>query len=90
MIYDYIKFGFVEILNWRGVEKAIYKIMNDCYSKNNNKYDYLIFYEIDEYVHLHNYTNIKYFLSLPKFSKCEIIHLNLICHTDNNQLYYEN
>ena len=23
------------------------------------------------------------------FEKCEIIHLNLICHTDNNLLYYE-
>ena len=90
VINDYINDGFVQIINFRGQKKPLYKIMNDCYQKNNNKYDFLIFYEIDEYIYLYNYTNIKDFLSLEKFKTCEIIHLNLICHTDNNKLYYEN
>ena len=88
-IDDYVKNGFVEILNWRGQKQALYKIMNNCYRTNYNKYDYLLFYEIDEHINLYNYTNIKPFLSLPRFQNCEIIYLNLICHTDNNKLYYE-
>ena len=36
-----------------------------------------------------NYINIKSFLKEPKFEKCKIIHLNLVCHTDSNNLYYE-
>ena len=36
-----------------------------------------------------NYINIKSFLKEPKFEKCKIIHLNLFCHTDSNNLYYE-
>jgi len=88
-IDEYVKNGFVEILNWRGQKQALYKIMNNCYQTNYNNYDFLLFYEIDEYIHLYNYTNIKPFLSMPTYNNCEIIYLNLICHTDNNKLYYE-
>ena len=61
VIDDYIKKGFVEILNWRGKYQAMKRIMNDCYNQNRNNYDWLIFYEIDEYIHLYNYTNVKLF-----------------------------
>ena len=30
------------------------------------------------------------FLNEPIFNKCEVVHLNLVCHTDNEQLNYEN
>ena len=64
--------------------------MKDCYRRNYNKYNWLIFYELDEFIHLSNYTNIKSFLKQSKFENCQLICLNLICHTDNNKLYYEN
>ena len=64
-------------------------IMKDCYNRNYKKYNWLIFYELDEFIHLSNYINIKSFLKEPKFEKCKIIHLNLVCHTDSNNLYYE-
>ena len=64
--------------------------MNECYQRNYKKYDWLIFYEIDEFINLHNYTSIKTFLNEYKFKNCQIIYLNLVCHTDNNLLYYEN
>ena len=89
VINDYIQNGFVEILNWRGKYQAMMKIMNDCYQKNYNTYDWLIFYEIDEHIHLYNYNNVKLFLNQTKFNDCQEIYLNLVCHTDNNLLYYE-
>ena len=49
-----------------------------------------MFYDFDEYINLVDYSNIKYFLNEDKFSKCQLIYLNLIPHADNNQLYYEN
>ena len=64
--------------------------MNDCYNKNKNHYDWIIFFEIDEFIHLSNYTNVKTFLKEKKFDKCQIIYLNLIVHNDNSQLYYQN
>ena len=90
IIDDYIEKGLVEIFNWRGRKKVLYKIMNSCYQKNFNKFDWLIFYELDEFIHLSNYSNIKIFLNEEKFNKCNLIYLNLLCHTDNNLLFYEN
>ena len=89
-IKDYIDKGFVKVLNWRGKIKAIYKIMNDCYIKNNNNYDWLIFYEVDEFIHLYNNQKIKTFLEQKIFNKCQVIYLNFVQHTENNLLYYEN
>ena len=90
IIGDYIEKGLVEIFNWRGRKKVLYRIMNSCYKKNFDIYDWLIFYELDEFIHLLNYSNIKIFLNEEKFNKCNLIYLNLLCHTDNNLLFYEN
>ena len=90
VIGDYIDKGFVEIINWRGKKLLQLSSMNDCYKKNYKNYDWLIFYDIDEYINLSGYSNIKYFLNEGRFSECQLIYLNLIPHTDNNHLYYEN
>ena len=90
VINDYIQKGFVEVTDYRGKVLAMMPFMNDCYKKNNNNYDWILFYEIDEYIHLYDYSNIKPFLNQKKFAPCQIIVLNLVCHTDNNYLYYEN
>ena len=39
---------------------------------------------------MYNYSNIKDFLSQNKFKYCQEIYLNLVCHTDNELLFYEN
>lgn len=39
VIDDYISQGLVEIINCRGNKSLLYKVMNDCYYKNSNKYD---------------------------------------------------
>ena len=45
--------------------------------------------EIDEFINLKNFHDIKKFISLPKFNNCQTIQLNWLMHTDNNHLYYE-
>ena len=90
VINDYIKDEYVNIVNWRGKKKPQLKFMNHCYNKNFKIYDWLIFYDIDEYIHLKYYSNIKLFLNKKTFSECQLIYLNLIIHTDNNHLKYEN
>ena len=90
VIDDFVKSGFVHIINIRGKKLPQLKAMTDCYKKHYKYYDWLIFYDIDEYIHLINYSNVKFFLNEKKFSDCQLIYLNLITHTDNNHLYYEN
>ena len=90
VLKEYIESGFVELLNWRGKTKQILNIMNDCYLNNNKKYDWLIFYEFDEYIFLKDFKSVKAFLNDLRFDKCKKIQLNWILHTDNNLLYYDN
>ena len=90
VISDYIKNDYVQLFNYRGKTSKQLGIYNHCYKLNNNNYDWLIFYDIDEFIYLKNYNNIKEFLSLKKFNNCKSIYLNWIKHTDNNLLYYEN
>ena len=90
VISDYINNGFVEIINIRGNLTPQFAFMNDCYHKNYDKYNWLIFYDVDEFIHLNNYTNVGKFLSEQKFDGCEVIYLNYVHHTDNNLLHYDN
>ena len=85
----YIKSNFVEIINCRGENKIQIHKFQDCYIKNFKIYDWLLFYDIDEYIHLNKFHNIKNFLVQPKFNKCQSIFLNWIIHTDNNLIYYD-
>ena len=90
VIKDYIDKGFVKIINWRNIEKPHFKAINDCYLKYNKYYDWLIFYDIDEYIHLNNFSNIKDFLNQKQFNRCKKIYLNWVFHTDNDLIHYEN
>lgn len=62
--------------------------MNDCYKKNFNKFDWLIFYDIDEFIYLKYYYNIKFFLSQSKFNKCEKVQLNWIHRIDEENAFF--
>ena len=90
VINDYILKGFVEIINIRGKLKYQIKAYQDCLDKNYNKYDYLIFYDMDELLYIKNFSNIKIYLSQKKFMKCQTIQLNMVFYTDNNLFYYDN
>ena len=89
-INDYITNKYVDVINYRGKRRALLLMMNDCYRKNFRNYDWLIFFEMDEYIYLKNFTSIKVYLNDTKFIKCQRIQLNWVFHTDNNLLYYEN
>ena len=89
VINDYIENGFIELIDYRGKIRVLMEVMNDCYKRNYRNYDWLIFFEIDEYIQLKNIKSIKDFLQSSKFYKCQRIQLNWIFHTDNNLLYYD-
>jgi len=92
VIKEYIDNEFVQIIDWRGVKgtSTYYGIMDSCYQMNHKNYDWLIFYEIDEFLYLKNYQNIKPYLISNRFNRCESIQLNWVHMSDNNQIYYEN
>ena len=64
--------------------------MEDCRKRNYLKFDWLIFYDMDEFLFLRNYSNINNYLNQDVFDKCQRIQLNWFFHTDNGLLYYDN
>ena len=90
VLKDFIDEGFVEIIDIRGVEAPQIEATEDCRIQNFKKFDWLIFYDMDEFIFLRNHSNIIDFLNQKKFRKCQRIQLNWIFHTDNNLLYYDN
>jgi hypothetical protein len=81
--------NFVEIINYRGFQLPQEKAIINCYKNYSKNYDWIAFYDIDEFLQIINFTNINKFLSLPKFKKCQSILINWKNYGDNNQLYYE-
>jgi len=92
ILRKYIEDEFVLIKDWRGIKgtSTYYGIMDSCYQTYHDQYDWLIFYEIDEFLYLKNYKNIKSYLISNRFKKCESIQLNWVHMSDNNKIYYEN
>ena len=90
VINDYILSGLVEIVDIRGKVSQQLKVYQHCLNKNKYYFDWLIFYDMDEFIYLKNMKNIKYYLAETQFNRCQAIQLNMYFHTDNNKLYYEN
>ena len=52
ILSDYVKNNFIQIFNYRGIIAPQLKIYEKCYNSNKNKYDWFIFFDIDELIHL--------------------------------------
>ena len=67
--------GLVSIIDYRGYlgKKNLpqFDAFIDCYHKNFKKYDWLSFFDFDEYLEFQNNIKIRQFLNNKVFNKCE-------------------
>ena len=82
--------NFVKIINYRGVKRPQKKALKNCYKRFNSKYDWIAFYDVDEFLKITNFSDINEFMSLPRFKNCQSILINWKYYGDNEKLYYEN
>ena len=97
IIEDYIESGFIKIIKINDFrEKSPDKIpqfyaYKDCYSRFNKLYDWLSFFDIDEFLEIDKkYGLIQDFLKDKIFNRCKNIKVNWLVYHDENILYYEN
>ena len=94
VINDFIKDGFVKIIDFRERnenERPLFVAYKDCYSKYNHQYDWLSFFDMDEFLELNEkYKNIKEFLNDKIFKICQTIKINWLFYINDDILYYEN
>lgn len=90
VIGDYVDKGFVEITNFRNKEVCQLESYQDCYDKHKDEYDWICFFDIDEYLTFENErVTIKKFLSRKCFRDFDMIHVNWKVYGDNNLIHYE-
>lgn len=90
VINDYIESGFVKIINFRGKFVCQLTAYNDCFLRFKKDFDWIAFFDCDEFLTFNNYSNINDFLSLDKFNNFDVIVFNWKNYGDNDKIYYEN
>lgn len=86
VIEEYIKSSFCEIIDFRGFEYCQLKAYQDCYDRHNKEYDWLAFFDFDEFLTLVHDADIHSFLEQKKFKNYQMIHINWMCFGDNEML----
>ena len=89
VIQNEINSGFVKLINMRGKRIAQIDSYEDCLSRNRYKYDFLLFFDIDEFLYIQDNHTLNSFLSHPRYKNCQTIKINWLCYGDNEILYYE-
>ncbi len=86
VIGDYIQSGFVEVIDFRGKVAPQQKAYQNCYDKFNKDYDWIAFFDCDEYLtFVDAQTDIHSFLKQNKFLPYQVVHINWKVYGDNEQ-----
>ena len=82
VLQSYIDDGFIEVTDCRN--KTAYQInaYTDCYNKHKNEYDWIAFFDFDEFLVLKKDGDIKSFLS--HFDGFQCVKINWMIYTDND------
>lgn len=88
VLQDYIDDGFVKIEDYRGRTRIQMKAYTEVYEKYNKDYDFIAFFDFDEFLVLVQDGNISDYLNrFP--TECEAVLVNWLCMTDNNLVHYD-
>ena len=90
VLYNEVNSGFVTIINKRGIKNQQGISYKDCYEKNKKEYDWLSFFDMDEFLFIKHNKTVQEFLSDEKYKKCMTVKVNWLFYTDNDLVYYEN
>ena len=87
VIKDYIDSGFVELIDFRGRPVAQLAAYQDCYNRYNKKYDWIAFFDCDEFLTFTDDTiEIHQYLGQKTFLPYQAIHFNWRCYGDSDML----
>ena len=88
VIGDYIKSGYVILKDYRNITTPCqFKAYNECYAEYGDKYDWIAFFDIDEFLFLNNCRNVEEYLSDKAFKDFDMIHLNWLLFGDCGMIY---
>ena len=87
VINDYIQSEFVDIIDFRGKERVQLSAYQDCYDRFNKLYDWIAFFDIDEFLTISDGSeDIHRFLNKKAFLPYQLLHINWKVYGDNDLL----
>lgn len=94
VIQEYLSNNYVTLIDYRGYrgkrENPQMDAYYDCYEKHSLEYDWLSFFDLDEYLILKpEGIKIQEFLENERYKDCPIVKVNWILYSDNDQIKYE-
>ena len=86
VIGDYIDSGFVILKNYRNQTTCQIRAYEECYSEYHKIYDWIAFFDCDEFLTFTKAKTIEEYLSQDKFKDYNAIKINRMCYGDGGQL----
>lgn len=89
VLQGYIVSGFVEVINYRDIHRCQLTAYQDCYNRYGREYDWICFFDFDEFIYIEHNLGIKELLSSSIYDDYDVIHINWLCYGDNNLVRHE-
>lgn len=89
VIGDYIANGFVIYVDVRGKHRYQLEAYTECYNRYSNDYDWIAFFDVDEFLSIQSGKQIGELLSEGKYSDADVIHFYWMIYGDNGLVHYD-
>lgn len=89
VLKPYVTNGLVQVINFRNKEKCQVAAYQDCYNKYGEDFDWICFFDFDEFLYLDGYKTLKDLLSQEIYNGYELFHVNEMLYGDSGLLRYE-
>ena len=86
VIGDHIDSGFVILKDYRNRKVCQLDAYNECYNTYGKEYDWIMFFDIDEFMFINCTRTINEYLSRAEFNDFDMIHINWLLFGDGGQL----
>lgn len=88
VIGDYIDSGYVILKDYRNITTPCqFMAYNECYAEYGDKYDWIAFFDIDEYLFMNQGYSISTLLSDKRYDGYKMIHFNWLMFGDCDLVY---
>lgn len=86
VIGDYISNGYVILKDYRNRKVCQLDAYNECYKTYGNEYDWIAFFDIDEFMFVNCNKTLGEYLARPEFNEYDMIHINWLLFGDGGQI----
>lgn len=86
VIGDYISDGYVILKDYRNRKVCQLNAYNECYKTYGEEYDWIAFFDIDEFMFVNCNKTLGEYLARPEFNDYDMIHINWLLFGDGGQI----